>query len=387
MNQPAPRPVVASYCATFLKPEMLHLYRQITGLTRVRPVVIAQKRENADRFPFNAVTIVPKSSLHFLRRIWYRQLRDIPWQISHSEVAALRRALADTGAELLHIYFGHIAVHLLPLIRAWERPSVVSFHGADVLVDLDKPAYRTATREVLQAIRLVLVRSESLGRALVDLGCPPAKIRLQRTGIPLDDIPFRARAWPNDGRWRLLQAGRLIAKKGIETSLRTFAQFAQRHPNATFTIAGEGPLRAALGQLAAELQIGSRITFAGFISQVQLRELFYQSHLFLHPSETGADGNQEGVPNAMLEAMASGLPVFATRHGGIPEAIENGISGMLVAERDDDALAQALLQLADQPAQLTALAQRGAEAVAEKFETRAQVRQLEDYYFEAMAMR
>ena len=97
--------------------------------------------------------------------------------------------------------------------------------------------------------------------------------------------------------------------------------------------------------LARELQIDSAVDFVGFVSQEELRELLYSSHIFLHPSETGRDGNQEGVPNSMLEAMASGLPVFATRHGGIPEAVENKVSGILVNERDHRALADALIEL------------------------------------------
>ena len=89
--------------------------------------------------------------------------------------------LNETHARLVHIYFGHIAVHLLPLIRAWKNPSIVSFHGADVMVDMNKPAYRQATLQMLEAVTLVLVRSESLRRALVDLGCDPEKIKIQRT--------------------------------------------------------------------------------------------------------------------------------------------------------------------------------------------------------------
>ena len=363
---------------------MLHIYRQITALTRVRPIVIAQKREEAERFPFDALSVIPKPPTHFLRRIWHRQLRDAPWQISRGEVAALTRVLDTAHARLLHIYFGHIAVHLLPLIRAWGKPSLVSFHGADVLVDLEKPAYRAATKKMLDAVRLVLVRSESLAHALIKLGCAKEKIRIHRTGIPLDEIPFQPRQWPSNGRWQLLQAGRLIKKKGIETTLRAFAQFAARHPESSLTIAGDGPLRGDLEKIVRDLNIAARVTFTGFVSQPQLRELFHRSHIFLHPSETGPDGNQEGVPNSMLEAMASGLPVFATTHGGIPEAIENGISGILVPERDANALALALLLAADKSEQLSAMAQRGAQSVAEKFEQRAQVRKLEEIYFEAM---
>jgi len=378
------RPVVASYCATFLKPEMLHIYRQITSLKRVEPVVIAQKREEAERYPFERVAIVGKPALHFARRFWFRQVRDAPWEISTGEVRKLIGVLDRAKAQLLHIYFGHIAVHLLPLIRAWPKPSLVSFHGADVMVDLDKPAYRAATQQMLESVRMVLVRSESLGRALINLGCPSGKIRLQHTGIPVDDIPFRPRAWPENGAWKFVQACRLIEKKGLRVSLRAFAKFAGRHPGSTFTIAGEGPLRQELGQLAADLGVADKVFFPGFISQTQLRELYYQSHIFLHPSEGSGDGNQEGVPNSMLEAMASGLPVFATEHGGIPEAIEDGRSGILVRERDDEALALALFERTANREELAAIARSGAEVVRKRFEQAGQTRQLEDYYLEAI---
>jgi colanic acid/amylovoran biosynthesis glycosyltransferase len=380
----AERPVVACYCATFLKPEMLHIYRQITSLTRVSPIVIAQKREEAGRYPFDRITVVGKPALHFARRFWFKQVRAAPWQISPGEVNALIRVLDEARAQLLHIYFGHIAVHLLPLIGAWGKPSVVSFHGADVMVDLEKPEYRAATKQMLEGVRLVLVRSESLGRALIEIGCPPSKIRIQRTGIPVDEIRFQARAWPADGAWKFVQACRLIEKKGLTTSLTAFAKFAARYPEATFTIAGEGPLRSELEAQARELGLGDKVSFSGFVSQAQLRELFYRSHIFLHPSERGADGNQEGVPNSMLEAMASGLPVFATRHGGIPEAVEHGRSGILVAEGDSELLAGALLDAAANTEQLTAIARNGAETVRREFEQTAQTRKLEDYYFEAI---
>ncbi|HJY54603.1 MAG TPA: glycosyltransferase, partial [Candidatus Udaeobacter sp.] len=149
---------------------------------------------------------------------------------------------------------------------------------------------------------------------------------------------------------------------------------------------GEGPLLAELQNLARELDIEERVSFTGFISQDQLREVYYRSHIFLHPSQTGRDGNQEGIPNSMLEAMATGLPVFATEHGGIPEAIENGISGVLVPERDDEALACALINAAQNPAFLSQIAQSGAEAVRKNFDLRQQVQRLEDVYLRTIGM-
>jgi len=364
---------------------MLHIYRQITGLKRCAPVVIAQKRENVERYPFEAVQIVPKPPMHFLRRFWFRQLRDQPWQISDPELRMLLAVLSERRARLLHIYFGHIAVHLLPLIRAWKHPSIVSFHGADVMVDMNKPAYREATLQMLDAVTLVLVRSESLRRAVVDLGCDPEKIEIQRTGIPLEEFPFRERAVPQNGEWRFVQAGRLIEKKGVPVTLRAFSTFLKQYPNATITIAGEGPLLPELQKLARELDVADRVSFTGFISQEELREIYYRSQIFLHPSQTGRDGNQEGIPNSMLEAMATGLPVFATEHSGIPEAIENGASGVLVPERDDEALTRALLNAAQDPGLLRRIGDAGAEAVKHNFDWTTQAQRLEDIYLRMIA--
>jgi len=361
---------------------MLHIYRQITALKRCAPVVIAQKREQTERFPFEPVQIVPKPATHFLRRFWFRQVRDIPWQISDAELRALLRLLSRTDARLLHIYFGQIAVHLLPLIRTWKNPSIVSFHGADVTVDMNKPVYRESTRQMLDAVKLVLVRSESLRRALIDLGCDPKKIEIQRTGIPLGEFAFHERSFPNDGEWRLVQAGRLIEKKGLPVTLRAFAVFLRKYPNATLTIAGEGPLLGELQKLARELNIERRVSFTGFISQEQLRDIYYRSHIFVHPSQTGHDGNVEGIPNSMLEAMASGLPVFATDHGGIPEAVENGVSGVLVRERDHEAIANALLNATQDSDSLARIARNGAEVVQKNFDLQAQAQRLEEIYLQ-----
>src|SRR5205823_9162498 len=122
-----------------------------------------------------------------------------------------------------------------------------------------------------------------------------------------------------------------------------------------------GPLLDDLRRLARELSIEEHVSFTGFLSREELRDIYYRSHIFLHPSQTGRDGNQEGIPNSMLEAMASGLPVFATQHGGIPEAIESGVSVVLVSERDHEELARALLNAAQDSVSLSRIARCRAE--------------------------
>jgi colanic acid/amylovoran biosynthesis glycosyltransferase len=380
-------PVAAQYVVTFLKPEMLHIYRQITALQAFRPVVFCQKRENADRFPFQDLNVLRKPLTHPLRRLVQKQWLGRPVIIYRSEARRILAALESARAQVLHIYFGHIGVHLLPLLEICPLPVVVSFHGADAQVDLEKPIHRALMERMQERATLLLVRSESLGARLKTLGAPAEKIRIHRAGIPLEQIAFRQREAPRDGAWHCAQACRLIEKKGLHTSLRAFAEFARRFPQARFTIAGEGPQREELESAAARLGIAKRVEFPGFLSQEKLHALYAGSHFFLHPSELGADGDQEGVPNSMLEAMAGGLPVVATMHGGIPEAVEHGVSGLLTPERDFAALADSLFTLADDPARYGRMSAAAAARAAARFDLSVQSRVLEACYREAISIR
>lgn len=379
-------PVAAQYVVTFLKPEMLHIHRQITSLRAYRPVVFCQKRENADAFPFADIVLQPKPLTHQLRRFWQKQMRGQPITIYRSEARRTLAELHHVGARVLHVYFGHIGVHLLPLLEIADLPVIVSFHGADAGVSDEHPEYLARTRRMFEHCALLLVRSESIGKRLLAMGCAAGKIRLHRTGIPFDQMLFSPRTTPPDGRWSYVQACRLIAKKGLATSLRAFAEFARDFPKATFTIAGEGPQLEDLRALAGELGIAEQVTFAGFLPQEKLHALFAGAHLFLHPSEMAGAGDQEGVPNAMLEAMACGVPVLATQHGGIPEAVENGVSGILVAERDHTALAASMRTLAREPARFAAMSLAARARVTERFDLEAQARVLEGYYDEALGI-
>ena len=379
------QPIVASYCTTFLKPEMLHIYRQVTGLQRYQTFVVAKERICAEQYPFDDIEMVPKKPRkNFLRRFYLKHIRKLPPIYYRGEMQGLMKIFRRRPADLMHIYFGHTGVHLLPFVEDWGKPCIVSFHGADVMLRPHQPEYEKQLRRLLQVVPLVLARSHSLRDRLVSLGCPESKIRINRTGIPLEQFAFKPRLMPADGEWRFVQACRLIGKKGISTSLRAFANFHQKFPKSKFTLAGEGPLKDSIEKEIRELGIQEAVRLTGFLDQKQLCSLYYDSHVFLHPSHKTSDQNQEGVPNSMLEAMSTGLPVLATLHGGIPEAVIDAGTGFLVPERDHEALLRAMFAITESENLLYTMGQAASRAVGAEFEQKKAIERLESYYDEAL---
>jgi colanic acid/amylovoran biosynthesis glycosyltransferase len=383
---PSAKPIVASYCTTFLKPEMRHIYRQVTGLDRYATFVMTRERMCEEQFPFPDIELIPRARKNFIKRFYLKYIRKLPPVYYRGELQVLIKLLKRRPADLMHAYFGHTGVHLLPFIQEWDKPCVVSFHGMDLQKRPQQEGYDEQMQQLLRTVPLVLARSKSLMDGLERLGCPKEKLRLNRTGIPLEHFPFQQRPMPADGSWRFVQACRLIAKKGLATAIRAFAKFHAKFPKAKFRIAGEGELRSDLKKLIAELSLGDAVELCGFLSQDQLSDLYAHSHIFVHPSEMPPDENQEGVPNSMLEAMATGLPVLATTHGGIPEAVTHERTGLLVPERDEAALFQAMCQVTAETDLLYILGQAASRAVRDEFEQRKQIEKLESYYDEARAI-
>jgi colanic acid/amylovoran biosynthesis glycosyltransferase len=365
---------------------MRHVYRQITGLVEFETFVITKFRQNADVFPFPDIEKLAPARQGWLRRGYLKYVQRKPALIYRGEYEASRKILIRRDPALMHIYFGNTGVHLLPLIRRWDRPCIVSFHGMDVQNRPKERGYEQRLRELLQLVPLVLVRSQSIADRLRELGCDPKKIRMNRTGIPLAGFPRMEHAFPEDGRWSLLQACRLVPKKGLFTTLEAFSLFQQTYPLAHLTIAGDGPLQESVKKKIRELRIDGSVTLVGFVDQAQLRSLFERAHVFVHPSHTTEDGNQEGVPNSMLEAMATGLPVIATRHGGIPEAVEDGRHGYLVPEKDAVSLAAALVKLTSDRELWFRFGKAASTKVSDTFEQSRQVGQLEAAYRETLEL-
>ena len=334
-------------------------------------------------FPFPEIEVLPRPRINFLTRFQRKYIKRMEPVFYRGEYDQLEGVLSRRDAQLLHVYFGHTGVHLLPFMRHWSKPTLVSFHGMDIMLRNEEPGYNDRLRSLLQTVPLVLARSESLAARLVELGCAPSKIRINRTGSAHGRIPLRR---PSSTRRRRLAHDPGLALHREEGPRyhadRPSRSSGKNTPTPNWFSPARVPSRTRSRIWRGVSGCSGSVRYPGFLGQQELAAAYRSAHLFLHPSQTTKAGDQEGVPNAMLEAMASGLPVVATLHGGIPEAVDSGHDGVLVPERDSAALADALFDIADNPATYHAFSRNAAESVREKFEQSRSIARLEGFYRE-----
>ena len=254
-------------------------------------------------------------------------------------------------------HFGPLGIKALRLrqLGVLRGPIATVFHGHDVSRYVD--AHGTGVYDDLfKHTEQVLPISHYWADKLCGLGCPRQKVRVHRMGVATQTIPYREPQ--QTGAPVFLAVGRCVEKKGFEYALRGFARLLQPHPKAQLHLVGDGPLRAELEALSRSLGLESHVHFHGYLNQTQVQALREQSDIFLAPSVTAHDGDQEGIPVAVMEAMAAGLPVVSSQHTGIPELVQDGVSGYLVPERDVEQLAARMAELTGS----TSLRQRIAQA-------------------------
>ncbi|MEL6461531.1 MAG: glycosyltransferase [Cyanobacteria bacterium J06621_15] len=190
---------------------------------------------------------------------------------------------------------------------------------------------------------------EFFRQRVIQLGCDEQKIVVHGSGINCSRFTFKARYPDASGLIRIATTGRLVEKKGIEYAIRAIAEVAKVYPNVEFNIIGDGELKERFLQIIQELEITDKVNLKGWRNQKEIISILDETHIFIAPSVTASDGNQDAPVNTLKEAMAMGLPVIGTLHGGIPELVEDGISGFLVPERDEKAIAQKLIYLIEHP--------------------------------------
>lgn len=306
------------------------------------------------------------------RRVLLRSLNPLLFWRRAWTLEQLRRTaglLPPRTYDVCYCAFGQDAPRGLRARRtgALRGPLAVAFRGADTtkyVVIRGRRVYASVFRRGA----LFLPVSDSLARRIIALGAPPERVVVHRTGIDLSRWTWRLRAREEGEPLRLAAVGRLVEKKGIGYVLDAMRRLADAGVTAELEVAGDGPLRATLEAQRDRLGLDRRVRLLGWQTQAQVRQVLGRAHVLVAPSITAGNADEEGIPNVLKEAMASGLPVVATRHGGIPELVENGVTGFLVAERDPQILAERLAELAAPSERWAAMAAAGRARVEREYD-------------------
>ncbi len=276
----------------------------------------------------------------------------------------LKHHLAHLRPDVLFAEYGPTGVAVAEACRQLDIPMVVKFHGYDCSVRKTIEKYRHGYERVFGQAAAVVCVSQSQARALKNLGAEPRKLFVVPTGV--DEYLFKA-GNPAMARPHIAAMGRFVNKKAPYLTLLAFRQVAAQVPEAVLTMAGDGPLRESCLRLSGALGLSDRINFPGRLERDRVISMFAVSRAFVQHSVTALDGDSEGTPNAILEAAASGLPVVATAHAGIPEAVLHEETGLLSAEQDVAAMSANMLRLLLDPWEATRMGRRGREHIVENY--------------------
>ena len=361
---------VALFCTNFLPWSQTFVYEELQHHVRYEAEVFANQRLNEDRFPFENVTLGGR---------FYTLTR---------RSKAFEKRFEQESFDVVHGHFGPGSIYALHYAERYHLPLLCTFHGYDVpLLRSDKRfrpeflRYGLLGKRLLNRLTLALCASTELREMVIEMGVPAERAICWRLGIdlsrfhPVEKKPSKS--------LDLLCIGRFVEKKGFEVALRGFAHALHRGLDGHLTLIGDGPLMGRLKKVRADLDLGQKITFAGTMTQAELASRLQSADALLAPSVTASDGDRESGLIVVKEASASGVVPLSTWHGGIPEIVEDGVTGFLVPERDAESLGERLLLLQD--GELRAkLAKAARQKMEREYDIRDRIAALEQYYDEAI---
>jgi glycosyltransferase involved in cell wall biosynthesis len=367
------RPVALIFRSPLFNASEGFVQAQAAGLDRYQPIVLGLNDKGHVVPALRARIVLPPSA-------------SARWRMSWGDFSPVLARLRALSPRVVHAHFGPDGLRALPLARRLGVPLITSLRGYDVQLDnaallrsgrLSWISYALRKPRLTRDGALFLAVSDALRTRAVARGFPEDRTSTHYNGVDLD----RYRPDPLAVRERtILHVGRLVEKKGTQDLIRAFCRAAAAFPDARLLILGDGPLRPQLQAEAQALGYAERIRFAGHTPAEEVARQMRRAWLLAAPSRTARNGDGEGLPNVVVEAAATGLPVVATRHAGIPEAVTDGVTGFLVAEADEQRLGDALLRLLADPALQAGFGAAARRLAEERFDAQRQAVRLEAIY-------
>jgi colanic acid/amylovoran biosynthesis glycosyltransferase len=296
---------------------------------------------------------------------------------------SFHRRIAARKPSLLHAHFILDGIHALWIANGLKLPLAVTLH-AHIPTSHGRALRRISFDNMIYSLRLPMLWkstgvficvSDFIRQRALQLGYPSAKLRVHYIGV--DRQLFRPSTEARDPRL-VVFVGRLVERKGVMYLLEAMAEVRKQIPDAHVVIIGTGPDRSALEKQSSDLNVNAR--FLGGLSDPEMRQWLSRAKLFVGPSITALDGDAEALGMVFAEAQATGLPVVSCWHGGIPEVVRDGETGLLAPERDSRALAAHIIRFLSDDAFWQECSNRAVRWVEERFDLVKQTQELEQIY-------
>lgn len=299
-----------------------------------------------------------------------------------SEIFSPAEFVKKNHISLMHAHHAQLGILLLPFKEEMNLPLVTSIRGRDATLAGQPIGYLDHIKMLFDQGDRFFPVCHYLAEKIMDLGCPSDKIRVLYGGVDLSQFVYRT---PDRGDTQnIISLGRLVEKKGHPILIRAFHKIKSKFPNATLTIIGRGPLEEAIHSLANQLNLGDSFNLLKQIPKDQVQKELFQADLFCAPSMEASNGDVEGIPNTIKEAMATGLPVISTSHAGIPELITHNKEGILVQENNVNELADAIEFMLHNRQKWETYTLAARQKIEQNFELSQQLLQQAKYYEELL---
>lgn len=342
------------------------IHRHITGLLPGQTVVVSETVDPSYDADESGIPTLVLAQLHpgLARRGVAALARRTGRVMPPYRVSETKRFLRRYGVQVIlgeHLDFSH---EWLSLARETGVRLVPHGHGNDVTGRLRDNKWATRYRDYNEAGGVITI-SQSSKRRLIDAGLEPAKVDVVPYGV---DVPAAPPSRSGGNVVRFLAVGRMVGKKAPIATLDAFRRLSTIRQDVHLDFVGDGPLMPAARDFVRCFGLEPIVTLHGALPHRDATRLMLLADVFVqHSVVDPVDGDEEGLPVAILEAMAAALPVVSTRHAGIPDAVEDGVTGHLVDEGDSEAMAVRLAGLASDAQARTALGHAGWRRARDRF--------------------
>lgn len=324
-----------------MTPTLTFIYNEVSEMAKQHEVTVLCTEHTPDvAFPFSKVVEIPFKENTLRRKfVWYSEIKNFFVTRKNNRFKIqIQKFIDEYKPDVIHAHFGYESIKLLDnLASLTQYPIFISFHGYDASQMLSRKAYVNKLNEYFQYPNIIpICVSDFIKKNLLKAGVRIDNAELLYCGINTSFFtpPLHA---PAQDVFTFLQISSFNEKKGHLYTLQAFKVFLNTVPNKNkykLVLAGAWGLFEQIKKETHNLGLTPYVEFTGQVNHQQAKELLSKAHAFIHHSITAKNGDTEGLPNAIIEAMAMELPVLSTYHAGIPELVEDGVNGYLVPEKD-----------------------------------------------------